>query len=329
MYTLVVDCMGSDGGSKVTVAGIKLFLTKHSNVKIIAVGKKEELEELQSENNVEIVDARDVVPMESGALEVMRMRKSSMMIALDLMKENGYDGVVSAGSTGGFLSAATVKLKLVEGVDRAALISPFPTAIKGKKVVVLDIGASNENTPEQLVQFAKMGRIYSNKVMKVEKPKIYLLSNGAEDEKGSPEVKEAHKMLKEMNFEGFVGNIEGRDALNGDCDVIVTGGFAGNVFLKSVEGVASMMKGMIKKAFYRNLKSKIGYVLAKKGFDEMSETMDYKSTGGAMLLGVNGVVVKAHGSSDGYSFSCALDVAYRMVEGKVVELLKQGVGEIE
>ncbi len=328
MYTLVVDCMGSDNGPKVIVEGIKIFLSKHKDVKIIAVGREEELQDLKG-INVEIVDARDIVPMECGALEVMRMRKSSLMVSLDLMKDNHYDAVVSAGSTGGFLSAATVKLKLVPGIDRAALISPFPTAKKGKKAVVLDIGANNENTPEQLVQFAQMGKIYSNKVMKVEHPSVYLLSNGAEDEKGSPEVKKAHQMLREMNFEGFKGNIEGRDALNGECDVIVTGGFAGNVFLKATEGIASIMKNMIKKAFYRNPLTMIGYLFSKKGFDEMSATMDYKSTGGAMLLGVNGVVVKAHGSSDGYSFSCALEVAYNMVVVDVVKLLKQGVGQVE
>ena len=192
-------------------------------------------------------------------MDVMRMRSSSLMVAIQTMKDRGLDAVVSAGSTGGFLTAATIKLKLIEGVQRAALVSPFPTKIKGKKVTILDIGANNENNAEQLVQFAILGSIYANKIFDIEEPKIYLLSNGVEEEKGAPEVKEAHQLLKQRNIKGFMGNVEAREALDGRADVIVTGGFAGNIFLKSVEGIASMMSGMIKKAFKRNVFSGLGY----------------------------------------------------------------------
>ena len=327
MKTLVVDMMGSDNGSKATAEGVLLFLSRHPETKIIAVGKIEELKSL--EGKCELIDARDIVPMEAGAMEVMRMRNSSMMVAINTLIERKADALVGAGGTGAFLSAATLKLKLIEGVERAALMSPFPTAIKGKKVTILDIGANNENTPSQLIQFAKMGRIYSQQVMKVSEPHVYLLSNGAEDKKGSPEVKEANHLMREMNFPGFKGNIEARDALDGEADVIVTGGFAGNVFLKGTEGVATMMNNLIKKAFKRNLFSKLGYLLAKKGFKEMKETMDYKTTGGAMLLGVNNVVVKGHGSSDGFSFSYALEVAYKMAEANVISLIKEGLSTHE
>lgn len=322
MIKMIVDTMGSDNGSEATVGGILRFLETHKDVEIIAVGKKEELSRL--EGLCEIIDAREVVPMEAGALEVMRLKDSSMLVALKKMKEVNADAIVSAGSTGGFLSAATLILRLIDGVERAALVTAFPTAIKGKKVTILDIGASNENTASQLVQFAKMGKIYSQSVYGTNYPNIYLLSNGAEDGKGSPESKEALKILRNMNMEGFKGNIEARYALSGDADVIVTGGFAGNIFLKGTEGVAGLMNGLIKKAFKRNVFSKIGYLLAKKGFKEMKETMDYKSVGGAMLLGVNGVVVKGHGSSDAYSFFSAMNVAYKMAEQKVVEKMKEG-----
>jgi phosphate acyltransferase len=323
MKTLVVDMMGSDHGSKATAEGVLLFLKRHPDVKMIAVGKIEELKLL--EGKCELIDARDVVPMEAGAMEVMRMRNSSMMVAINTLLERQADALVGAGSTGAFLSAATLKIKLIEGVERAALVSPFPTAIKGKKVTILDIGANNENTPSQLVQFAKMGRIYTQQVMKIAEPKVYLLSNGAEDKKGSPEVKEANHLLRDMSFPGFSGNVEARDALNGAADVIVTGGFAGNVFLKGTEGIAVMMNAMIKHAFKRTIFAKLGYLLAKKGFQEMKATMDYKTTGGAMLLGVNSVVVKGHGSSDGFSFSYALEVAYKMAEGNVIGLIREGM----
>ena len=315
--------MGGDLGSKIVVSAIKEFLKENTDSEIIAVGKKEELSEL--ENICRIIDAPDIVPMDAGALEVLRMRKSSMMVAIKTLKEENLDGVISCGSTGGFLAASTITLKMIPGVKRAALVAPFPTAIKGKKVVILDIGASNENSAEELVQFANMGRAYAQSVYKVEKPNVYLLSNGLEEEKGSPEVKEAHKILSETNFEGFKGNVEARNALNGEADVIVTDGFSGNIFLKGSEGVAKMMSSMLNDAFKKNLWTKLGYLHVKGGIDNMRETMDYKSTGGAMLLGVNGVVVKAHGSSDAYSFKCALNVAKELADNHIIDKIKEGL----
>ena len=323
MIKIVVDAMGGDNGSKIVVEAVEKFLKDFQDVELTVVGKKEELVAL--ENKCRVIDAPDIVPMEAGALEVMRLKNSSMMVAIKTLKDENLDAVVSCGSTGGFLSAATINLKMIPGVKRAALVSPFPTQIKGKKVIILDIGANNENSADELVQFALMGKLYSQAVCGVEKPKVYLLSNGAEEGKGAPEVKEAYKLLKESNFEGFSGNIEARYALTGEADVIVADGFTGNVFLKSSEGVAKMMKDMLKKAFKKNLWTKLGYLHVKKGMDEMSETMDYKSTGGAMLLGINGNVVKAHGSSDAFAFYHALRVARLLAENNVVEKIRLGV----
>lgn len=321
MMNIIVDTLGSDLGSGPIVAAIKTFINKNSDINIIAVGNKEELSSL--EGLCEIVHAPDVVPMEAGPLEVMRMKNSSMYVASSLMKERKADAIVSAGSTGGFLSCATLLLKTAPNVKRAALVAPFPTKIKGKKVVILDIGASNENSPEELVQFAFMGELYSKAIFGVEKPKIYLLSNGTEAGKGSPSGKQAYKLLQ--NKEGFMGNIEARNALSGEADVIVTDGFTGNIFLKSSEGMAKMMSGMMKSAFKKNLWSKLGYLHVKKGINEMVETMDYKSTGGAMLLGINGVVVKAHGNSDEYSFGCALEVARKLALSNINQKISEGL----
>lgn len=320
---IVVDMMGSDLGSSATCQGVELFIKNHPDVELICVGKEAELSSLIGK--VKIVNAPDVVLMTAGVMEVLRAKNSSMMVAIKEALEQDADAIVSAGSTGGFLSATTLKIKLIDGVERAAIVSPFPTAIKGQKAAVLDIGASNENTADQLVQFALMGRIYARAVFKKEEPSIFLLSNGSEDEKGTPEIKEAHQKLKAMNFPGFMGNVEAREALDGRADVIVTGGFAGNIFLKATEGIAKMMSSMIKKAFKRSVASKIGYLLSKKDFKEMSQTMDYKSTGGAMLLGINKVAVKAHGNSDAVGFNGGLEVAYRMAAAKIVEQLKEGI----
>lgn len=323
MIKIVVDAMGGDNGSSIIVEAIEKFLKDNNDVEITVAGKKEELSAL--EGKCRILDARDIVPMEAGALEVMRLKNSSMMVAIKTMKDEGLDAVVSCGSTGGFLSAATINLKMIPGVKRAALVAPFPTKIKGKYVVILDIGANNENSPEELVQFALMGKLYAESVYGVEKPKVYLLSNGAEEGKGAPEVKEAYKLLKESNFEGFSGNIEARYALNGDADVVVADGFTGNIFLKSSEGIAKIMSGMIKAAFKKNLWSKLGYLHVRKGMKEMTETLDYKNTGGAMLLGINGNVVKAHGSSDANAFYHALRVAKKLAEKDIVNCIKKGL----
>ena len=318
---IAVDATGGDNGSKIIVEAIINFLSSHKDAEIVAFGNKEELKEL--EGKCEVVHAPDIIPMEAGPLEAMRMKNSSIYSMVQYAKEGKADALVSAGSSSGFLSLSTLVLKTIPGVKRAAFVAPFPTKVKGKKVVILDIGASNENSPEELAQFALMGSLFSKHILGVSNPKVGLLSNGTEEGKGSPITKEAYKLLKD-NPE-FIGNVEARDALNGETDVIVTDGFTGNIFLKSSEGMAKMMSGMMKAAFKRNLWSKLGYLHVKKGIKEMSETMDYKSTGGAMLLGVNGVVVKAHGNSDEYSFGCALDVAYKLVKSEIAKKIESGI----
>ncbi|MDR0934806.1 MAG: phosphate acyltransferase PlsX [Erysipelotrichaceae bacterium] len=330
MLRIAVDTMGGDNGSSVIVSAIKNFLKTNKDVEIIAFGKKEELKEL--EGICRVVDAPDVVPMSAGALEVLRMKNSSMMVALKTMKEEGIDGVVSCGSTGGFLASATITLKMIPGIKRAALVTAVPCQGKGRFMTLLDCGANNENNAEELVQFALMGRLYSKAVLGIEDPKTYLLSNGAEDEKGSPEVKEANKLLRSSNFPNFKGNIEAREALlDSNVDVVVTGGFAGNIYLKGIEGTAKMISGLLKSAFKTNLSTKIGYLFAKKGVDGMKANMDYKSVGGALLLGVNGVVVKAHGNSDEIGFANALVLAYKIASAKALEKIKEGIesGKIE
>ena len=283
-------------------------------------GKKEEL--LALEGLTKIVDCRDVMGMEDGALQVMRKKETSMIKAIDYTRENDFDGVISGGSTGAFLTASTIYLKLMEGVERAALLSPFPT-VKDKNVIVLDIGANSENTPSHLLEFAKMGRIFAKVFNNLETPEIYLLSNGAEEKKGSELVKEAHKLIKESGLEGFKGNIEARYALSGDADVIVAGGFDGNILLKSCEGTAKAMSSMLKAGFKKNIFTKIGYLFAKSGVDYVRDKMDYKKYGGAMLVGVNKVVVKAHGSSDEIAFFSALNVCYNLIKKDIINKMKE------
>ena len=319
MIKIAIDAMGSDRGSSIVVKAVKKFVAEYKDVELHVVGKKEELAELNG--IATIVDAHEVMGMEDGALEVMRRKETSMMKAIDLA-QSGADAVVSAGGTAAFLTGATLKLKLIDQVQRAALVAPFPTE-NGRSVAILDIGANNENTPEHLVQFAKMGAIFAKKVSNAVEARIYLLSNGSEDKKGSPVSKKAFELLKKETKLNFKGNLEAREVLSGTADVVVAEGYAGNVLLKSIEGTASMMNKQIKAAFKKNFLTKLGYLLAKKGFDQMKDNLDYKKYGGAMLLGINGIAVKAHGSSDDYAFFNAIRVAYEMVKLNIVGTIKE------
>lgn len=320
MIKIAIDVMGMDKGSKVAKDAILRFLNEYKDVELVAFGNEDELEELKGK--CKIIDSKEVMGMEDGALAILRKKETSMIKAINYTKENDFDGVVSGGSTGAFLTASTIYLKLIEGIERAALVSPFPT-IKDKNVIILDIGANSDNVPSHLVDFAKMGKVFSSVYNDIEEPSVYLLSNGAEEKKGSELVKEAHKLLKESELKGFKGNIEARYVLDGEADVVVCGGFAGNVLLKSMEGIAKTMSSMLKAGFKKNVFTKIGYLFSRSGVKQLKEKMDYKKYGGAMLVGVNKVVVKAHGSSDEEAFYSALKVTYNLIKKDVVNKMKE------
>ncbi len=327
MCKIAVDMEGSDYGATNFIQGIKEYLKEDNKTVFVLFGRKENLKELKNNPQIEIVDCPDIVPMETDVLKFLRMKNSSMYKAIESVK-NGYcQGLITAGSTAGFLTGNTLMLKNVEGVKRAGFCSPFPTAVKGKSTCILDIGASNINSSDELVCFSKLGKIYSELILETKNPTISLLSNGTEEGKGLEESKQAYKILKEDKSINFIGNVEARDALDGTHDVIVTSGYPGNIFLKATEGTALMMNGMIKKAFKRNLISKIGYLFAKKGFVEMKQTMDYRKTGGAILLGINGVAVKTHGNSDARFIYYSIKLAKKMIDVKIVDHIKEEFGK--
>lgn len=321
MVKLVIDMMGGDNGSKATVEAVNRFLNEINDCEIIAVGDENELASLK--NRVTIIPSQTVVPMECSVLQAMRMKDSSVYKAVNAVISEKADGIVSAGSTGAFLSLTTLILKKIDGVDRPALITPFPTKIEGKYVVLLDVGASNENTPLELMQFGKMGQAYCKAIYNNDNPNVYLISNGAEEGKGSPVTKEAYELMKDMK--GFKGNLEGRYVLDGKADVVVFDGFSGNVFLKGCEGLAKMMSSMIKDAFTSSFGSKIGYLFAKKGFKGFKNKMDYKKVGGAFLVGVNTIPVKAHGNATGESFFYSMMIAYNLAKKNIVNEIKENL----
>ena len=319
---IVVDMMGGDNGSKATKEAVVRFHKAHPEVELILVGKEEELSDMEGYS---IIPAKDVITMEAGALEVLRKKESSMVKAMNAVKEKEADAVVSCGGTGAFLSSATLILKKIPGVIRPALAVAMPSLNKNHATTIfLDAGSSNVNTPEEMAQFGFMGSLYAKCGASISSPKVAVLSNGAEEGKGSPEGKEAYKLLKEDKRIDFIGNEEACDVINGEASVIVTDGFSGNVCIKAIEGTAKAMGGLLKAGFKRNLFTKIGYLLSKKGVDTVKSTMDTKKVGGAMLLGINAIAVKGHGNSDATAFYYSLELAYRLASNQIVNKIKEG-----
>lgn len=324
MIKLAIDAMGGDLGSKIVVEAVLEYLKEHNDVSFYVVGKKEELTEL--EGKVTIIDAKDVMGMEDGALTILRKKETSMNKAVELVAKGECDGVVSCGSTGAFLTLATLKVKLIPGVKRAALGTFMPTLKEGKYTLLLDCGASNENNAEQIAQFAEIGECVYRNVYKVDNVNVYLLSNGAEEHKGSPEVKEAHQLLKQQNYSWFKGNMESKNCLDGTVDVLATGGYAGNVLLKSIEGTAAMMTSILKESLYMNLRTKIGAKIAYPALKKMKQRIDPSKGGGACLMGVNKVCVKAHGNSNARGFKTAIEYAISMINSPMIGSLKEKYG---
>lgn len=323
MIKIVVDMMGGDNGAKPTIAAVTKFLNDHDDVSFVAVGDGATLEVFKDNPRVKIIPSTSVAPMECSVMQAMRDKESSVYKAVNATLSEDADAVLSAGSTGAFLSLCTLILKKIDGVDRPALITQFPTKIKGKYVVLLDVGASSENNANELFQFAKIGEAYYQAFYEEKHPNVYLICNGTEEGKGNTLSKETYALLK--GRENFRGYMEGRDVFTGKADVVVMDGFTGNIFLKGSEGMAKMMGGLMKDAFLSSFSSKIGYLFAKKGLKGMLETMNYKRVGGALLVGVNKVAVKAHGNADEESFYGSLNVAYTSAKKQSVQKIKENL----
>ena len=248
-----------------------------------------------------------------------------MSVGLRLLADGEGDAFVSTGNTGALFTGATLLVRKIKGIQRAAIASVLPF---NNPVLLLDSGANLTVTPEQLDQFAMMGSIYMEKVMGVKNPKVGLANIGAEEEKGNELAKQTYQLMKKQNLFNFAGNVEARDIPTGDYDVVVADGFVGNVFLKFMEGLASTMISMIKEYMMSNLRSKIGALLVKPAMKQFKKKLDYEEAGGAPLLGVEGAVVKAHGSSNGKAMFNAVRQARLMCETDVVGVIREGVAKM-
>ena len=336
---IILDAMGGDNAPLATVMGA-VDAAKDFGAQITLVGQTEEIQKVLNENGISnlpagitIADAQEVVDMHDDPASVCRKKKnSSMVVGLRMLSEDQGDAFISAGSTGALLSGATLIVKRVKGIRRAAMGPCMPNKAGGK-TVLLDCGANAECTPEFLLQFGIVGTLYARKNLNIASPRVGLLNIGSEDSKGTPLQKEAYALLTDAHDKGllnFIGNVEGRDVLLGGVDVVVCDGFSGNVLLKSIEGTAMFMGSLMKnKIFKRSTMSKIGYLFCKKGVDEVVKMMDYREIGGTQFLGIKKPVIKAHGSSDRLAFRNAVRQAMEAAECDMTAELEQSLAAMK
>ena len=319
---IIIDAMGGDHAPQEIVKGA-LRARDELGVELLLVGKKEEIEACLGENRegIQIADAREVISMEDDPSTATRKKRdSSMAVALNLLKDGKGDAMVSAGSTGALLTGATLTVKRIRGIRRAALAPVLPAGEHG--VMLIDSGANVECTAEYLLQFAYMGSFYAKKLMGCEKPRVGLLNVGTEDTKGGELQHQAFTLLKQAHEEGricFVGNVEGTGVFSGEADVIVTDGFTGNVLLKGTEGVIKYMMKALKGVFYASGKNKLAAAVLKKDLSAMKKSMDVNEVGGTALVGIGKPVIKAHGSSDAASFFAAIRQAIAFTESGIIQ----------
>lgn len=335
---IILDAMGGDNAPQAPVLGA-VEAARTFGSQIVLVGRGEEILNVlrgagidDLPQGVEIANADDVVDMHDDPAGVIHKRKnSSMVIGLKMLADGLGDAFVSAGSTGALLTGATLLVKRVKGIRRAAMGPAMPNKAGGK-TLILDCGANAECTPEFLLQFGLVGSLQAKHLCGVENPRVGLLNIGTEDSKGTELQKQAYALLTQAHEKGllnFAGNVEARDVPLGAVDVVVCDGFSGNVLLKSIEGTAMFMGSLMKKMFKKNIFSKLGYLLCKSGVNDMMKLMDYREIGGTEFLGIRKPVIKAHGASDALAFRNAVRQAETAVQANIAPELEQMLAQMK
>ncbi len=328
---IFVDAMGGDLAPQAPVEGAIEALRRYPQIEVVLAGVIPEIEKYlvncdDVRSRITLLDAPEVITNEeSPVMGVRRKTNSATVKGMLALRDKEVDGFVSAGSTGAVLAGGMFRLGRIPGIERPALAPMLPN---GKSYFLLiDCGANVDCKPEYLIQFGMMGDAYMRGVMGLEKPRVSLINIGAEAEKGNALVKETYPLMEKAPYH-FVGNVEARDVMADIADVMVADGFAGNLILKNTEGVAMALLSIIKKEMMADTRGKIAGIIGKPAFRRVKKLMDYTEVGGAPLLGVQGAVVKAHGSSNAHAFSCAIGQLIKMVDGKVVEIIEKGVASL-
>ncbi|KYC36220.1 phosphate acyltransferase [Scytonema hofmannii PCC 7110] len=323
---IAIDAMGGDHAPNEIVAGA-LRAREELGVEVLLVGDPQQIEsKLPPKTNlahVEIVTAEEAIAMDEEPLSAIRRKpKASINVAMDLVKKQQADAVVSAGHSGAAMAAALLRLGRLPGIDRPAIGAVFPTMVAGKPVLVLDVGANVDCRPKFLEQFAVMGSIYSQYVLGTPEPKVGLLNIGEEDCKGNDAAVRAHQLLKEKTQITFIGNAEGRDVLSGHFDVIVCDGFVGNVLLKFAEAVGEIMLQIMREELPQGVRGQIGTAILKPNLRRIKQRVDHAEHGGALLLGVGGICIISHGSSQAPSIFNAIRMAKEAVNNQVLQRIQ-------
>lgn len=335
---IALDAMGGDNAPNVNIEGARQALTNFNQIKkIYLVGKENTIRTACDKvglkgKRIEIIPAHEVVEMnESGLMAVRQKKDSSMSIAVDLVKNGNADAVVSAGNTGAAVAASTIKLRLLDGIERAGIVTQLPNEYGVCNVT--DTGANPDAKPRHLVGYAVMGSVLARNIYKKANPKVGVMSNGSEDEKGTDFTKQTFRLLKQLsetenlNFE-FIGNVEGHDLFFHDLDVVLTDGFTGNVLLKTCEATAMAFSKWLKTEIKKSPIRILGAALASGAFKAMKRRLSYDSVGGSPLLGVKGVSIIAHGSSNHIAIRNALRVAMEMHCKRVNPVIEEEMAKI-
>lgn len=329
----ILDAFGGDNSPYAVIDGVNLAMKEFKDVEYIITGNKEIIETYIKDKKydftgVEIVDAKEVIDCNDVPTVAIRTKKdSSLVVALDLLKKDeSIDALISTGSTGAILTGGFLKIGRIKGVSRPALCPILPTQ-KGTNVLLLDCGANADCKPINLCHFALMGSIYFKELFNVEHPRVALVNVGTEEAKGNELIKQTFPLMKKLPI-NFVGNMEARDALSGDYDVLVCDGFTGNVLLKATEGAISLVMSEMKSAFKSSLKAKIGAGLAMKSLKSMKNKLDYNKVGGCPFLGCSKTIIKSHGSSNADAIFASIVQARKHTLANINEKISNQISEI-
>jgi phosphate acyltransferase len=329
---IALDCMGGDHGAHVTVPAAASFLSHNPEAGVILVGEEKVLHEemkragLSSDPRARVQHASEVVAMDEAVSVALRgKRDSSMRKAVDLVKSGVADACVSAGNTGALMAISRFVLKMLPGVERPAIASMMPT--RRGRTCILDLGANVDCTPVDLLQFAVMGAVLFGVVEQIERPSVGLLNIGEEEIKGNDVVKQAAELLKTSGL-NFFGNVEGDDIYRGTTDVIVCDGFVGNVFLKSSEELARMLRDYLREEFTRNWFTKLCGLIALPVINHFRRRVDPRQYNGASLLGLRGIVVKSHGSADSFAFEVAVKRAWDEARSGIIQRISERMPDL-
>lgn len=327
---IAIDAMGGDYAPKAVVEGAIEAVKKWNDIEVILVGDETQIRLYlpSAIERIHIQHASEVIETDEEPVKAVRSKKdSSMVVGANLLKAGEVDAFISAGNTGALMTAGLLIVGRIKGIERPALSPILPTSGENG-VLVLDVGANVDAKPSHLYQYAIIGSLYAEHVMGIKKPRVGLINIGAEEKKGNELTKEAFQLLKTAPIH-FIGNVEPRDIPAGVCDVAVCDGFSGNVLLKTMEGTAQVIFTFLKQAFTSSLKNKIAASMLMGSLKELKGKMDYKEYGGSPLLGLNGAVFKAHGSSDARAFVNAMDKARIYLEQKVTEKISEHLKDAE